>query len=34
LSYAEPFEPIETAIPASRAAWPKARLTSWLPRSE
>jgi hypothetical protein len=33
LSYASPREPIETAIPAWRAARPNARLMYWLRRS-
>ena len=34
LSYASPRDPIETAIPASLAARPNARLTYWPPWSE
>ena len=34
LSWAQPLEPIETAMPASRAFWPKPSETYWLPWSE
>jgi hypothetical protein len=30
LSNASPFDPIDTAIPASLACWPKPRATYWV----
>ena len=34
LSKQSPLLPIDWAMPAARACWPKARLTNWLPWSE